>query len=285
MGLLLATPLTVCLVVLGKHVPGLDFLSTLMADSPALAPDVSYYQRLLARDQSEAAEIVQRHAASQSIETVYDALMLPALNYAERDRLEGRLSEAEEQTVIEQTAELLNDVDDLRRAKHSASSTPKVGAGDSGKTLAPAPALVEVIGYAANGQADAIALEMLAQLVATEGISLDVASVRLLTAEIIDLARTRKATLVCIADLPPSPPSKTRYLVRKLRAALPEVRILVGRWAPPELADEDRATLVDAGAAHVATTLIETRDQLRTLAVHERQRSVSVSPESVVTQF
>ena len=58
MGLLLATPLTVCLVVLGKHVPGLDFLSTLMADSPALAPDVSYYQRLLAGDQSEAAEIV-----------------------------------------------------------------------------------------------------------------------------------------------------------------------------------------------------------------------------------
>src|SRR5213078_4057523 len=109
MGLLLATPLTVCLVVLGKHVPGLDFLSTLMADSPALSPDVSYYQRLLARDQSEAAEIVPRHAASQPIETVYDALLLTALNYAERDRLEGRLSTEEERTVIEQTSELLDE--------------------------------------------------------------------------------------------------------------------------------------------------------------------------------
>jgi hypothetical protein len=68
--------------------------------------------------------------------------------------------------------------------------------------------------------------------------------------------------------------------VRKLRAALPEVRILVGRWAPPEMADEDRSTLVDAGAAHVATTLIETRNELRTLAVHERQRSRSVSLDS-----
>jgi predicted PurR-regulated permease PerM len=280
MGLLLATPLTVCLVVLGKHVPGLDFLSTLMADSPALAPDVSYYQRLLARDQSEAAEIVQRHAASQSIETVYDALMLPALNYAERDRLEGRLSDAEEQTVIEETGELLNDVDDLTRALRPSFLPANVDDSDSdAETVVPATGHVEVIGYAANGQADATALRMLAQLVAADGIRLHVMSVRLLTAEIVDLVQTRHANLVCIADLPPSPPSKTRYVVRKLRAALPDVTILVGRWAPPELADEDRSTLVDAGATHIATTLIETRDQLRTLAVHERQRS-AVSPDS-----
>jgi predicted PurR-regulated permease PerM len=281
MGLLLATPLTVCLVVLGKHVPGLEFLSTLMADSPALAPDVSYYQRLLARDQSEAAEIVQRHAASQSIETVYDALMLPALNYAERDRLEGRLSDAEEQTVIEETDELLNDVEELTRPLRPSFSPANVDDSDAGAEkviLAPGP--VEVIGYAANGPADATALKMLAQLVAADGISLHVVSVRLLTAELVDLVQTRQASLVCIADLPPSPPSKTRYVVRKLRAALPDVTILVGRWAPPELADEEPSTLVDAGAAQVAKTLMETRNQLRTLAVHERQRSGSLSPDS-----
>jgi hypothetical protein len=270
MGLLLATPLTVCLVVLGKHVPGLDFLSTLMADSPALAPDVGYYQRLLARDQSEAAEIVQRHAASQSLETVYDALMLPALNYAERDRLERRLSDAEEQTVIEETEELLNDVDDLARAVRLSGLPANVDDGDShGRIVVPSARHVEVIGYAANGQADATALRMLAQLVAADGISVHVMPVRLLTAEIVDLVKMRQASLVCIADLPPSPPSKTRYVVRKLRAALPDVRILIGRWAPPELTDEDRSTLVDAGATHVATTLIETRDQLRTLGASD----------------
>jgi len=282
MGLLLATPLTVCLVVLGKHVPGLEFLSTLMADSPALAPDVSYYQRLLARDPSEAAEIVQRHAASQSLETVYDALLLPALNYAERDRLEGRLSDAEEQTVIEETAELLNDVDDLARAlRPSFVPAASVDGALGAPTIAPAPVRgnLELIGYAANGQADVTALRMLAQLVATDGINLHVTSARMLTAEVVELVQKRQASLVCIADLPPSPPSKTRYLVRKLHAALPDVRILIGRWAPPGLADEDRSTLIDAGATHVATTLIETRDQLRTLAVHERQRLGSVSPD------
>ena len=137
---------------------------------------------------------------------------------------------------------------------------------------------VDVLAYPANGLADAIALEMLAQLLDADAIKLDVTSGRLMTSELIDLVRTRGARLVCIADLPPSPPSKTRYLVRKLHDALPDVRILVGRWAPAELADEDRATLADAGAHHVAATLLETRDQLRSLAGHERQRIESTTP-------
>jgi len=277
MGLLLATPLTVCVVVLGKHVPGFEFLSTLMADSPALAPDVSYYQRLLARDQSEAAEIVRHHLSSQPMETVYDALMLPTLNYAERDRAVGRLSEQEEQEVVEQTRELLSDVPAFRHALESTAS-PDLDTEESMSEPEPPLVPVDILAYPANGQADAIALEMLAQLLDADAIRLDVTPGRPLASEVIDLVRMRGARLLCIADLPPSPPSKTRYLVRKLHDALPEVRILVGRWAPAELADEDRASLVDAGAHHVATTLIETRDQLRSLAGHERQRIESSTP-------
>ena len=109
LGLLMATPLTVCLVVLGKHVPGLEFVGTLMADTPALAPEYGYYQRLLARDQSEAADLIERHIKTESPRSVYDALLLPALNYAERDRLEQRLSPDEETAVIDATRELLSD--------------------------------------------------------------------------------------------------------------------------------------------------------------------------------
>jgi predicted PurR-regulated permease PerM len=273
MGLLLATPLTVCLVVLGKHFPGLEFLSTLMADSPALSPDVSYYQRLLARDQGEAADIIQRHVASQPPETVYDAVMLPALTYAERDRFEGRLSGDEEQAVADETRELLADLETLLRSlpapedSESETDEPASTAAVSSDDLAPAIP-VEVLAYPANGPSDAIALQMLAQLVDSDSIRLNPTSVRPLSSEVIDLVRTRGVRLVCIADLPPSPPSKTRYLVRKLRAALPEVRILIGRWGPESLSDEERASLMDAGANHVATTLIETRNELRNLAVY-----------------
>ena len=115
LGLLMATPLTVCLVVLGKHVPGLGFVSTLMADTPALAPEYGYYQRLLARDQSEAADLIDRHIKSEPAQSVYDALMLPAINYAERDRLEGRLSVEEETAVIDATRELIADAADAIR--------------------------------------------------------------------------------------------------------------------------------------------------------------------------
>ena len=67
---------------------------------------------------------------------------------------------------------------------------------------------------------------------------------------------------MCFADLPPSPPSKTRYLVKRLHAALPDVRIVVGRWAPAILADESTQSLRDAGAHLVASTLAETRSYL-----------------------
>ena len=82
LGLLMATPLTVCLVVLGKHVPGLEFVGMVMADTPALAPEFGYYQRLLARDQSEAADLIEQHIKTEAPRSVYDALLLPALNYA-----------------------------------------------------------------------------------------------------------------------------------------------------------------------------------------------------------
>jgi hypothetical protein len=258
-----------------------------MADSPALSPDVSYYQRLLARDQSEASEIIQRHLATQPMETVYDALMLPAFNYAERDRIEGRLSEDEEQTIVEQTRELLGDVqrfqstlparETLHEEEEEEAEAAAAAAAATSPPIEDTESLipVDVLGYPANGQADALALQMLAQLVDDDAIRLDVTSVRLLSSEVIDRVRTSGARLICIADLPPSPPSKTRYLVRKLRSAVPEVTILVGRWAPPELADEDRSSLTDDGAHHVASTLLDTRDQLRVLATHERHHAQS----------
>jgi hypothetical protein len=81
----------------------------------------------------------------------------------------------------------------------------------------------------------------------------------------VNEVRQRDARIVCIADLPPSEPSKTRYLVRRLRAALPDLKIVVGRWAPPEFVDDTLAPLRDAGADMVAATLAETREQLRSL--------------------
>ena len=257
LGLLMATPLTVCLVVLGKHVPGLEFLGTLMADTPALAPEYAYYQRLLARDPSEAADLIERHITTEAPRSVYDALLLPALNYAERDRLEHRLSPDEEAVVIDASRELLSDAtESIRRLQ------PEPLAPFDDSSLPGPREPLRVLGYATNGVADELALMMLAGLLDDLPIVVEMSKGRMLPSELVALVQTRGASIVCLADLPPSPPSKTRYLVKRLRAALPEVRILVGRWAPAALADESTQVLRDAGATLVASTLAETRTYL-----------------------
>ena len=256
LGLLMATPLTVCVVVLGKHVPGLGFVGTLMADTPALAADYGYYQRLLARDQSEAADLIERHIKTDTPRSVYDALLLPALNYAERDRLEERLSPDEETSVIDATRELLSDAAASIRHLNSEPAAPLDG------SLLPGPRKpLRVLGCAINGVADELALAMLVHLLDDLPIAVDVTAVRM-ASELVSLVQEREFSVVCFADLPPSPSSKTRYLVKRVRAAVPDVRILVGRWAPPALADESTQVLRDAGANHVASTLLDTRDYL-----------------------
>jgi hypothetical protein len=255
-GLLLATPLTVCLVVIGKHVPGFQFVTTLMADTPALDVNVRYYQRILARDEAEAADILEAHAKEQGPQTVFDSLMLPALVRAERDRLDGQLSADEEGAVIELTGELLEDASLLLGATPAAEASQEIGA------------RVPVLAYPAGGEADALALRMLRQLVAELPVTLDIRSTRMLASELVNAVRRSGVRIVCIADLPPSAPSKTRYLVRRLRAAIPDLKIVVGRWAPPEFVDETAAPLQDAGADYVGTTLSDTREHLRSLLPH-----------------
>lgn len=251
-GLVMATPLTVCLVVLGKHVPGLNFLGTLLSDVPALTPDHMYYQRLLARDQAEAVDIVERCIKADPACNVFETMLIPALNYAERDRLEGHLTVEEEAAVIDTTREVLDILAETQTIVPVAISAAPSPTGEP----------LRVLGYAVNGPGDELALRMLAQVVSDLPIALDVTTTRVLASELVEHVRVNGYGLICFADLPPSTSSKTRYLVKRLRAALPDVRIVVGRWSHPSLAGDSLQPLTDAGASHVSTSLIETRKYL-----------------------
>ena len=251
LGLLMATPLTVCLVVLGRHVPGLRFVATLMADEPALSPEFGYYQRLLARDVGEAADVIERFVKTAPPETVYDALMIPALNYAERDRLDGSLTVEDEEAIGASTRELIRDL------VPSASAAP--AAPESATRL-------RVLGYAVHGSADRVALDMLETLLASTAVSLDCSGPGLLASDVVRQVQAEGVGVVCLADLPPSSSSKSRYLVKRLRAACPDLKIVVGRWAAGSLADDSLTPLLDAGATHATSSLLETRRLLVSLA-------------------
>lgn len=279
-GLLVATPLTVVLVVLGKHVRGLEAIATMMADTTALPASQGVYQRLLARDTAEAADLVERHARSDAPRSVYDALLLPTLNFVEADRLAGRLTAEEESQVYASLEELIGEAaDQVRRveAGHAEPETPAAAIG-------PIPP-VKVLGWAANGAPDEIALAMLARLVDDLPVELTIRS-KLMATEMIEVVRTEDIGVVCLADLPPGSPSRTRYLLKKLHEQAPELRILVGRWAPPEYADTSTEPLIRAGASHVGQSLADTRDVLQSIveAAAESAASPLVSAASVAEE-
>ena len=159
-GLVLSSPLTVCLVVLGKYVPQLKFLDVLLGDEPPLDAHVTFYQRLLARDQDEATQLVLAQAKASSPEQVYDDFLVPALNYAKRDRERDDLTESDEQSVLQATREILEDLGERREAVTQAEEA--IHAEDRGNASAPIP--LRVLACPARDQADRLALEMLRQL-------------------------------------------------------------------------------------------------------------------------
>jgi hypothetical protein len=229
-GLLMATPLTVCLVVLSRHVPGMRFLATLLGDEPALPAHTAYYQRLLAGDRDEATEIVEAHLATAEPETVYDAILLPPLAYARRDAAE--LSDHQEQEVLRGTAAILDDLNPVGTGFPASNR-------DGG-----APA--RVLGYAGASAVDELALEMFRRLLeASGGITMEVASARMLSSEVVAAVREREVAAICIVAVPPGGLPHVKYLCKKLRAMFPDLAIVVGRWGPPGLGGRSAAQSAD----------------------------------------
>ena len=238
-GLILATPLTVCLVVLGKYAPDLEFILTLVTDRPVLTPDVAYYQRLIAGDQDEAADIAEAQLQERDTVRLYEEIMLPALTYARRDHARGRLTVEEVRSVARMSREIIE-------GATSSDGLPTVRA--------------HVLGCAAADEADEVALRMLADIVAPWGVEIDRLAADALTAEVVTRVEEQRPACICVAALPPGGLAHTRYLLKRLRARCPDACIVVGRWGPAE--PEEEAPLRAAGADRVGHTLAATRDHI-----------------------
>ena len=239
-GLVLATPLTVCVVVLGKHVPALSFITVLMADEPALPRDIRYYQRLLANDPVEGSDIVEAYLEDHEQEEVYDAILVPALIFTKRDRERERVTSEEVQTIHGAMRELIEGL-----AAH--------GSGSEGPL---------VLACAARDEADGLALMMFGQLVSSAGCAIEQSSAHALSSEVEALVATKDPAILLVATLPPDGLAQTRFLCKRVRARFPAVNILVGRWGEKELSESDRGQLLTAGADAVGTSLLESRGQL-----------------------
>jgi hypothetical protein len=111
-GLIISTPLTLCLVVLGRHIEGLESFDVLLGDRPALTPTESLYQRMLAGDPDEAEELAERYLADQPLSSYYDEVVLEALRLAANDILRGTLEAPRLERFIASMDELIHDLDE-----------------------------------------------------------------------------------------------------------------------------------------------------------------------------
>ncbi len=253
-GLLLATPLTVCLVVLAKYVPEMDFVAILFGDEPALETSVSYYQRLLAEDLDEAGDIVDEFIESHSAEAVYDGLLIPVLVTAKRDRSRGRLSEDGHAYVVRATRDIVEDMTPRAPANADAPSAATPGVG------------VRVLGCPARDRADELALVMFRQLLDPARFQMQLVSAEILSSEVVALVDTARPDVICVSVLPTGGLAQARYLCQRLRARSADVKILVGRWGASATGGENWDVLLSAGVDHVSGSLLEMRDQLSRIA-------------------
>jgi len=267
-GLVLSSPLTVCMVMLGRYVPRLEFLAVLLGDEPALEMNVSFYQRLLARDQDEAEDLILERLKTDPQDQVFDSMLIPALCATRDAKSRGEISEADERAILHSIREIVEDVGDILAGTGQAEAKGETEAGPA-KSEAAAPTTPSrafvIFGCPARDDADTAALEMLQILLDPARWRMKLIAPQTLSSELIELVALEDPDVVCIAAIPPGGRAHTRYLCKRLHAQFPDLRIVVGRWGANGALEKPAAEHDQQGAIASARTLLETRQQLQAL--------------------
>jgi predicted PurR-regulated permease PerM len=267
-GLVLATPLTICLVVLGRHVERLAFLDVMLGDRPPLSPSELFYQRMLAEDPAEAVDKAEEFLKQRPLSSYYDEVALPGLKLAQRDVARGTLDRTQSDKIKAAVVELLDDLIDQPEnpVSETTHDTEVATALDTTGDAAPELPDVErdqlapewqgdtpVLCVAGRGPLDEAVALMLAQLLEKHGLGARVEGAdAIATSKILHLDVSNTA-MVCVSYLDASSIAHIRYTIRRMRRKRPEVRILLGCW----MADVDVTLRDTAKADAVATTLAD----------------------------
>ena len=254
-GLVLATPLTVCLVVLGQHVPRLKFLSLLLSDQAPLAPHASFYQRLLAGDRAEALSIAESQAKVSGLDHLPDEVLLPALVLARRDRENAGLSAEDEEFIFDSTQSILKDVEATYTKQNLVPATRI-------STDASSPL---VLGLPAHHRSEELTLQMLDLVTRGLPCRVEIIESRALPVEVEAAIEKDRPEMVFVAVLPPGGTVQARYLCRRLRRRFADLKIVVGYFGRVRDFDRLLVRLRAAGASYVVTTLLQSRSQIHAL--------------------
>jgi predicted PurR-regulated permease PerM len=273
LGLLMSTPLTSCLAVLGKYVPSLRFFATLLGEEAVLDPDVRFYQRLLLLDQDGAIEIVEEALKQTPRAEVFDHILIPALSRAERDASREEIDETQQAFVWRVIDEILDEMTatpspqtiqarDGQAEEVAARTTAPLPDG-APRTAPVAPASGKILGVATNDVSDGLVLRMLGQLLLeTPGLMLEIITDASSPLKVADQVAQNFPDLILLSHLPPVGLTPARYLVRRLRARFADLPIWVGRWGETGAAEGAADRLMDAGATRVVHGVADARQRI-----------------------
>jgi predicted PurR-regulated permease PerM len=229
LGLILSTPLTVCLILMGRYVPQLNFLEVLLGDEAVLPMESHFYQRLLALDPEEARDIAESYLKQKPIGSFYDSVLVPALALAEQDRHVNSLEAATASFVSQSTRELIEELGD--RSPNLADHEPVLFSCESGS--APDYTVLSGLGVIcipAADEADELAGMMIEQLL--NWLGCDVRRLPIATlGNLVDEGAALDHQVVLVSALPPFAAGQARSLCKRLRQRHPELKILLGLWS------------------------------------------------------
>lgn len=244
-GLLLSTPITVCLVVLGRHVSGLEVLDTLLGDRPALSPPQIFYQRMLAGDPGEAVLQARDFLKERSLSTYYDEVALEALRLAHEDVARGRLTPERQEVLRRSTLALVAQLDAVSDPRprggpvgaEAAAAVIAAGPDRGAATRLLRPADLRpgwggeapVVCVAQPDTLDAVIARMLAQVLTKHGVPARVADVSARDRTLPE-GDSSAVRMLCLSYLEPLSTLHLRFAVRLARRSVPGVNVLLGVW-------------------------------------------------------
>jgi len=281
-GLLLSTPLTLCLVVLGRHVERMEFLDIILGDKPALTPEENFYQRMLAGDPDEAAHQAEEFLREQPLSAYYDEIAIRGLALAQLDVNRGTLEHERRLQIKEAVLGVIDNLSDHAETAPLPKEGEERSAAPSPTEIAPSWQGKFVMCVAGRGSLDEAAAAMLAQLLEKHGVGAKVVPNDVVSAANIFRLDITDVQMVCLSYLEPGGFTHARYLVRRLRRKLPQVQILAGFWTLSDEAAGQREALRETGADHVVTSLRQAVDQV-SAAAKEPNRGPDTAPSVAST--
>jgi predicted PurR-regulated permease PerM len=261
-GLILSVPLTVCLVVMGRHIPSLEFLTVLLGDQPVIPTYTAFYQRMLAHDEREASDILQTCLKSESLTAVYDSILIPALTLVEMERQNGELEESSVTFIRTSTSEMVDELGfRALEEKNEIAQSESVSTDPTHSANADKPATIIVIPVR-DGSDDLIAT-MLTQVLEQAGFCSSCIPIQRID-ETVAAVTEKKPDLVFLSGMPPVAMARANRIFRSLRSANPSLKIIMGIWHYNEDPSKAAQMISRTEELHISTSLADAISEAQT---------------------